>query len=55
LTYVIKKRTISRQEYIKLNRISHTIAHKELKELVEKGIFRKKGAGKYVRYELTQG
>jgi predicted transcriptional regulator len=38
-----------------LNQISHTIAHRELKELVEKGVFRKKGAGKYIRYELTQG
>ncbi len=27
----------------------------EWKELVEKGIFKKKGAGKYIRYELTQG
>jgi len=33
----------------------NTIAHRELKELVEKGVFRKKGAGKYIRYELTQG
>ena len=37
------------------NKISHTIAHKELRELVGKGIFRKSGAGKYVRYMLTQG
>lgn len=37
------------------NQISHTIAHRELKELVEKGVFRKKGAGKYIGYELTQG
>ena len=55
IKYVVKEETINRREYIKLNQISHTIAHKELKELVEKGIFRKKGAGKYVRYELTQG
>src|SRR4030042_505556 len=33
----------------------NTIAHRELKELVEKGVFRKRGAGKYIRYELTQG
>ena len=55
IKYVVKEGTINRREYMKLNQISHTIAHRELKELVEKGIFRKKGAGKYVRYELTQG
>ncbi|MFH1823941.1 MAG: ATP-binding protein [Candidatus Firestonebacteria bacterium] len=55
IKYVVEEKTISRQEYVRVNRISHTTAHKELKELVEKGVFRKKGAGKYIRYELTQG
>jgi len=55
IKYVIEEGTINRREYIRLNHISHTIAHRELKELVEKGVFRKKGAGKYIRYELTQG
>lgn len=55
IKYVVKEGTINRREYIRLNQISHTIAHRELKELVEKGVFRKKGAGKYIRYELTQG
>lgn len=52
---MVEEGTINRREYIRLNQISHTIAHRELKELVEKGVFRKKGAGKYIRYELTQG
>jgi len=30
---------------MKINNISHKTAHLELKELVEKGVFRKKGAG----------
>jgi ATP-dependent DNA helicase RecG len=55
IKYVVEEGTINRREYIRLNQISHTIAHRELKELVEKGVFRKKGAGKYIRYELTQG
>jgi len=55
IKYVVEEGTINRGEYIRLNQISHTIAHRELKELVEKGVFRKKGAGKYIRYELTQG
>ena len=37
----INKETVN--EYIKTNKISHTIAHRELKELVKKEIFRKKG------------
>ena len=53
--YAVDKGSINRREYMKLNQISHTIAHRELKELVEKGVFKKKGAGKYIRYELTQG
>ena len=52
---MVEEGTINRREYIRLNQISHTIAHRELKQLVEKGVFRKKGAGKYIRYELTQG
>ena len=55
IKYVVEEGTINRREYIRLNQISHTIAHRELKELVEKGVFSKKGAGKYIRYELTQG
>ena len=53
--YAVKKMFISRQEYMRINHVSHTIAHMELKELVEKRIFRIKGAGKYLKYELTQG
>jgi ATP-dependent DNA helicase RecG len=55
IKYVIDKGSINRREYMRLNQISHTIAHRELKELVGKGVFKKKGAGKYIRYELTQG
>ncbi len=55
IEYAVEKGAISRQEYIQINHISHTTAHKELKDLVKKRIFRIRGAGKYVRYELTQG
>lgn len=55
IEYVRQKGTINRSEYKQITYVSHTIAHRELKSLVEKGIFRKKGAGKYVKYELTQG
>ena len=46
---------ISRQDYIKINNVSHTTAHKELKEMVNKRILRKISGGKYRRYMLTQG
>ncbi|MEK6646160.1 MAG: hypothetical protein AABY84_05765 [Candidatus Firestonebacteria bacterium] len=55
IEYVKKKGSISRKEYKQLNGISHTIAHKELKNLAEKDIFKIQGAGKYLRYGLTQG
>jgi len=38
----------------RINKISHTIASRELKNLVKKRIFRKIGKGKYLKYELTQ-
>ena len=47
--------SISRREYMKLNNVSHTIAHRELKDLVDKNIFSKRGGGKYTVYVLTQG
>ena len=55
IEHVKRNGSISRQEYMRINHVSHTIAHQELKELVNKEIFRKTGAGKYTRYELTQG
>ena len=55
IEYVVEKGSISRKEYKQINHISHTTAHTELKDLVKKGVFRVKGAGKYLRYELTQG
>ncbi len=53
--FVSKKGHIRRADYIEINGVSHTIAHRELRDLVKKGIFAIKGAGKYLRYELTQG
>ena len=53
--YAKEKGMIKREEYIKINKVSHTTASKELKNLVETGIFRSTGKGKYLRYELTQG
>lgn len=55
IDYVAEKGSISRSEYKQINQISHTTAHKELKNLVKKKILKVKGAGKYLRYELTQG
>jgi hypothetical protein len=37
-----------------MKRVSHTLAHYELKELLEKKIVKTKGAGKFLKYELTQ-
>jgi len=53
--HVRKKGIIKREEYIKINKVSHTTASSELRDLVEKSIFKKTGKGKYLRYELTQG
>jgi ATP-dependent DNA helicase RecG len=53
--YMAKNGSISRSQYMAMNRVSHTIAHQELKELLEKKIVRTTGAGKYLKYELTQG
>ena len=55
IEYIKEKGIIKREEYIKINKVSHTTASNELKGLVEKNIFRKTGKGKYLRYELTQG
>jgi len=55
IEFVSKKGYIRRADYIEINGVSHTIAHRELRDLVKKEIFTIKGAGKYLRYELTQG
>ncbi len=55
IEYIKEKGSISRQDYIKINNVSHTTAHKELKEMVNKRILRKISGGKYRRYRLTQG
>jgi ATP-dependent DNA helicase RecG len=55
LDYLKKHGSIKRSEYVELNNISHTIAHKELKELVLKEILKITGSGKYLKYMLTQG
>jgi len=55
VNYAKEKGSIKREEYIKVNKISHTIASRELKDLTEKNIFRRIGKGKYLRYGLTQG
>lgn len=55
VAYVKEKGSIKREEYIKINNISHTIASKELKNLTKKNIFKTTGKGKYLKYELTQG
>ena len=55
IEYIKEKGSISRQDYIKINNVSHTTAHKELKEMVNKRILRKISGGKYRRYMLTQG
>jgi ATP-dependent DNA helicase RecG len=55
IDYMVKNGSVSRSEYMAINQVSHTVAHKELKELLEKRIVKTKGAGKYLKYELTQG
>ena len=55
IEYIKEKGVISRKNYIEINNVSHTTAHKELKDLVNKKILQGKGSGKYLRYELTQG
>jgi len=52
IAYVKEKGSISRSEYMKINNIGHTIAHRELRDLLEKKIFRQMGVGKYLRYGL---
>ncbi len=55
VAYIRERGSIKREEYIKINNISHTIASKELKNLTKKNIFKTTGKGKYLKYELTQG
>ena len=55
VNYAKEKGSIKREEYIKVNKISHTTASRELKDLTEKNILRRIGKGKYLRYGLTQG
>ncbi|MEA3515283.1 MAG: helix-turn-helix domain-containing protein [Nanoarchaeota archaeon] len=55
IEYIKENQNISRQYYMKINDVSHTTAHKELKDMVKKRILIEKGAGKYRRYRLTQG
>ena len=55
MEHIKARGSISRREYIDINHISHTIAHKELKELLGKKVLVTIGAGKYLRYGLTQG
>jgi len=52
ITYVKKRGSIKRSEYMEINNIGHTIAHKELKDILKKKIFKQIGTGKYLRYEL---
>lgn len=55
MEFVTKKGYLRRADYIEINAVSHTLAHRELKDLVKKGVFVIKGGGKYLRYELTRG
>lgn len=55
IKYVNEKLSITRREYMNINNVSHTTAQKELKDLVIKKVFRTRGTGKYIYYELTQG
>ena len=55
IEYIKEKGVMSRKDYIEINNVSHTTAHKELKDLVNKKILQGKGSGKYLKYELTQG
>lgn len=54
IEYINKNKSISRQNYMKITAVSHTTAHKELKDMVKKRILIEEGAGKYRRYRLTR-
>ncbi len=55
IKYIKDKGSITRHEYILINHVSHTIAHQELKGMLEKRILMTQSAGKYLNYRLTQG
>ena len=54
IEYTKDKGSITRSEYMKINKISHKTAHLELKYLVEKKLFEKEGKGKATRYMLKR-
>lgn len=50
INYVKIKGSITRSEYMKINKISHKTAHLELRGLVEKKILHQEGKGRATRY-----
>lgn len=50
LDYVYRRGFITRREYMELTSIGHTIAHRELNDMVEKGFFVREGKGRGVKY-----
>lgn len=54
IKHVKSKGSIARNEYMKINNVSHKTAHLELKELVEKNIFIQDGKGRATKYMLQR-
>lgn len=52
IEYTKKKGSITRSEYMKINKISHKTAHLELTYMVEKKLFVQEGKGRATKYLL---
>lgn len=50
LEHFFPKTYLTRSDYMQLNKISHKTAHKELTDLVKKGLLTREGKGRSVRY-----
>ncbi|MEW6233407.1 MAG: DeoR family transcriptional regulator [Chloroflexota bacterium] len=54
LVHIAEHGPISRKEYCEFTGISHMTAYRDLNELVESGLLKTIGAGRYVRYVLVE-
>ena len=53
IEYLRREKKITRQVYCQINNVGDTYAKKELKELIQKKIIRKRGKGKNTYYVLV--
>lgn len=54
LEYIEQKGSITRSEYMKINKVSHKTAHMELKYMTEKDLFVREGKGRSTKYLLKR-